>query len=467
MMAAIIRLGSKIPKTSINKCNVALRKASSTSGQYGTLWSRGHETLGNDCRRIISLKGKGSTAFLQGLVTADLLKKNDNNHNSSVDHKNVTTILPACFLDSRGRILTDALIWKKSNDSQDEEEECLYLDLPADHDDDDSSEDLLLRHLNSYKVGRSTKHVRIQQEPNLPVHLIHGTLNDQNLPPGFLGQVDPRHPSLGVRLLQESPFSAHVKEQHFVSLIESVTFPNSMGTYNLIRRLAGISEGKEIAGKTPLEANQDFLQAISFHKGCYLGQELTARANYTGVIRKRLLPCILVDTNTQIPFIWTNTKTASDSDHSSNTSLLPIPRLGITEAASFVSILQGATIRGLPASSASTTVEHPHEETPAAVLETMEELANFAHLGSKITNKVDGRTVGEIVSTAIPGTTVVVAQMRLDFLGMDNETSAQKERWKATSKVVIGDGKKELRILPYLPVWWPGKVNFATGKEEH
>lgn len=43
----------------------------------------------------------------------------------------------------------------------------------------------------------------------------------------------------------------------------------------------------------PLESNADLLNAVSFSKGCYLGQELTARTHHTGVTRKRLIPVAL------------------------------------------------------------------------------------------------------------------------------------------------------------------------------
>lgn len=43
----------------------------------------------------------------------------------------------------------------------------------------------------------------------------------------------------------------------------------------------------------PLEYNLDVLQGISFDKGCYVGQELVARAHWSGTVRKRLMPFAL------------------------------------------------------------------------------------------------------------------------------------------------------------------------------
>ena len=41
--------------------------------------------------------------------------------------------------------------------------------------------------------------------------------------------------------------------------------------------------------------NISLLHSVSFTKGCYLGQELTARAHFTGVVRKRILPVCFKD----------------------------------------------------------------------------------------------------------------------------------------------------------------------------
>lgn len=61
----------------------------------------------------------------------------------------------------------------------------------------------------------------------------------------------------------------------------------------------------------PLEYNFAGLNAISFDKGCYVGQELIARTHHRGVIRKRLLPLRLLNDNgngkiitSLVPCMW-------------------------------------------------------------------------------------------------------------------------------------------------------------------
>lgn len=41
----------------------------------------------------------------------------------------------------------------------------------------------------------------------------------------------------------------------------------------------------------PLEVNLDLLNGIDFHKGCFVGQEVTSRTKRRGSVRKRLVPC--------------------------------------------------------------------------------------------------------------------------------------------------------------------------------
>ncbi|XP_026660892.2 putative transferase At4g12130, mitochondrial isoform X2 [Phoenix dactylifera] len=68
--------------------------------------------------------------------------------------------------------------------------------------------------------------------------------------------------------------------------------------YLLWRLERGVAEGSTEIPKgeaIPLEYNLARLNAISFDKGCYVGQELVARTHHRGVIRKRLLPLKFVN----------------------------------------------------------------------------------------------------------------------------------------------------------------------------
>ena len=93
------------------------------------------------------------------------------------------------------------------------------------------------------------------------------------------GTEDPRHPLLGRRAIL--PFS------------EAEKFPADESAYQAQRLRLGIPEGSAdfIVDKLLiLEGNLDYLNGVSFTKGCYVGQELTARMKHRGKVRKRLLP---------------------------------------------------------------------------------------------------------------------------------------------------------------------------------
>lgn len=89
---------------------------------------------------------------------------------------------------------------------------------------------------------------------------------------------DPRHDAAGWRLLLSQPSP----EAH-----------TDMAEYDLHRLVLGLPDGPRDceAEKTLLvEADFDLLNGVSWTKGCYMGQELTARTHYRGLVKKRLIP---------------------------------------------------------------------------------------------------------------------------------------------------------------------------------
>ena len=57
----------------------------------------------------------------------------------------------------------------------------------------------------------------------------------------------------------------------------------------------GVAEGnRDIAPDPPVEYNVDYLNGVSFHKGCYIGQELEARTHHVVIVRKEILPLEII-----------------------------------------------------------------------------------------------------------------------------------------------------------------------------
>lgn len=509
-------------------------KLSSAALKYGKLWGRGHETFPKSLRRILSVKGQGDapTQFLQGLVTCDLfsnpkppratqdasLINNDNNqnddhnqqqkqqhqHQGQIENPTIqfnSNVHSTCFLDPKGRILTDALLWKNSklDPVRDPHPGVEYLiDVPGD------SADLLMDHLKKYKLRRTKVSIEDVSD-NVSVHCVYGTLNADGAPPGYLAALDPRHPSLGMRVLsgyfdhQQSHSSSdfETRKESFSKMMSNY-FPESNGTYEVIRKLGGVAEGVEIQGKTALETNQEFLNAVSFQKGCYIGQELTARSQHIGTIRKRVMPIILIDTQTQIPQPWILAHQIQDyglskiMDKDSEFRNIvdvegelppPLPKLSAPAAGGVVALLSGNL--SLPNTTPTTTTAadtlssslvEKGQDVNNGILQSqkhmdllkndnqalLNEIEHVAVPGAKILNKHDGRTIGQLISRPAPGTSVVLAQMRLDEIGL---LESDKVGFRMTNKILIGDGTQEFRYLPYIPIWWPD-IDSKTGKEK-
>ncbi|MGH6892834.1 MAG: YgfZ/GcvT domain-containing protein, partial [Dongiaceae bacterium] len=104
---------------------------------------------------------------------------------------------------------------------------------------------------------------------------------------GGIAYADPRLSGLGIRLILPR---ASAREQLFGL---RATEDSDGGGYHRLRMSLGVPDAAY--DLTPeksilLENGFDELNAIDWQKGCYMGQELTARTRYRGLVRKRLLP---------------------------------------------------------------------------------------------------------------------------------------------------------------------------------
>jgi len=180
--------------------------------------------------------GEDAFDFLQGLVTND-----------------VTRELPvwAALLSPQGKVLFDFLVWREGPNA--------LIDCEAD------AADALAKRLSLYRLRRP---IDIVRDDSLAVHWRPD--NGEGAAP------DPRLPALGHRWLapatDEDDCADAAWRAHRLSL--------------------GVAEGRAELGSDVtlwLECNAAELNGVSFTKGCYIGQENTARMNWRQKVNRRLI----------------------------------------------------------------------------------------------------------------------------------------------------------------------------------
>jgi tRNA-modifying protein YgfZ len=185
-------------------------------------------------RALIRLSGEDVRGFLQGLITNDVLGD-----------------LPvwAGVLTPQGKALFDFLVWPDGDD--------LLIDCER-----DAAGDLAKR-LTLYRLRRP---IKIAREETLCVHWSKD---------GEVGIADPRNPALGRRWL--APASADL---------------GAADLYRAHRLSLGIVEGLAELGSDKtlwLECNARAQNGVSFTKGCYIGQENTARMHHRDKVNRQLV----------------------------------------------------------------------------------------------------------------------------------------------------------------------------------
>ena len=110
---------------------------------------------------------------------------------------------------------------------------------------------------------------------------------------GARARADPRTRALGYR---------DVRRRDDATTTTTTTTRESVDlAHARARARLGVAEGwREMEGAMPLECNLDALRGVSFTKGCYVGQENTARQRFRGATRKRVTPFAIRGSNVSI-----------------------------------------------------------------------------------------------------------------------------------------------------------------------
>jgi tRNA-modifying protein YgfZ len=216
-------------------------------------------------RGILAISGPDRATFLQGLVSNDT---------SVISNERA---IYAALLTAQGKYLHDFMLVEAG--------ETIWLDGEMARLAD------LKRRLSMYRLRAK---VTIDERPDLAVAAVFaGTAIGLPEEPGAARQLgdgvafaDPRLAELGVRVVLP-------REQLRPMLEAAGAVEGEFAEYDRLRLALGVPDGSRdlvLDKSILLEAGFDELHGVDWQKGCYIGQELTARTKYRGLIKKRLFP---------------------------------------------------------------------------------------------------------------------------------------------------------------------------------
>ena len=192
-------------------------------------------------RRVIRVAGSDAAAFLQNVMTNDIAA--------------AQPIVYSCLLSPQGQFLHDFFVVRETDDS-------FLVDTDA------ARSDELIRRLTVFKLR-----AKITMTP----------VDDMKVYAGNDGHTDPRHAALGKRLYTTDNHTA-----------DPVTAYNDLCISLGIPTAAAIQPERDVLS----DINLDILNAVGWEKGCFIGQEVTARMKHRALAKKRLL---IVEGNTLPP----------------------------------------------------------------------------------------------------------------------------------------------------------------------
>ena len=202
-----------------------------------------------DDRAVIALSGQDARTLLQGLITNDIEKLAPGR------------ALYAALLTPQGKILFYFIVAEGDG--------AVLLDCAAE------TADALAKRLTMYRLRAK---VQIERRDQL---VVMARWSGTALP--GIAFTDPRLAALGTRSI--------------MAAAEAPARAETVDAYRAHRLRLGVPESADFGQDRmfALDADLEQLNGVDFKKGCYVGQELTARMKHRGTARKRLLPIATTD----------------------------------------------------------------------------------------------------------------------------------------------------------------------------
>ena len=198
-------------------------------------------------RGVVAVDGPDRVAFLQGLVSND------------VEQAAPGRAIWAALLTPQGKWLADFFILADG--------ERLLLDVER------AQAPMLVQKLTRFRLRSKVTVADLSAD----WHVFAAWAGTPAILAGAIAAPDPRLPDAGWRILA-------------ANLLPSNATVEAWDSHRLALGLPDGSRDLEADKTTLLEAGFDELAGVSWSKGCYMGQELTARTKYRGLIKRRLVP---------------------------------------------------------------------------------------------------------------------------------------------------------------------------------
>lgn len=196
-------------------------------------------------RGVVELSGADRVSFLQGLVSNDVTRAAPG------------AALWAALLTPQGKWLADFFIIAT--------EDALLLDCER------AQAPMLIRQLGRYRLR-----AKVTLNDASEAYFVHVAWDGEPEAPALMAR-DPRLPEAGFRVLASE-------------MLHCNSSPDDWHAHRIGLGLPDGSRDLEAEKSILLEAGFDELGGVSWTKGCYMGQELTARTKYRGLVKRRVVP---------------------------------------------------------------------------------------------------------------------------------------------------------------------------------